>query len=484
MTRPRYSIIPPQAFLELRGLPLAVLGVLGSHTNHEGWCRINQGKLAERIGCSREAVCRAVRSLVEAGFVETRDLRAKGQPTLLYRVIMDRPCDEEALNTVEEVDISGGVSAPKAFDKPDENGGEDLVISTSQGMKTSHPCDAQITRLVTPASHPCDVWDHNRNDLTNSKPESVTRETAEKASPQKCSRPSGERDGRTDETNGRGAGAPKRRPEKLGLFADAPRVSPAPACDAEAEAFAALKAAMAPAWSADTTLTPSRRRAIAQVIAREGAERWAKMLAMLPASGLAKGEGRDGWVISFDGVMDAERFAKIVEGAYVPRAQREAAAKAAALAATRASLTPEHIRRIFLRWAGDGGLLACWPEAMGPEPGAPGCIAPDELIAEVGFAGHRLSDRDRDRARARWAAEFGGRDFLFWPKMDWGPAPGTLDTRLSDAAADEFGLPRRKELPPKMTPERLGALMADFRARHAALASGAASAAGRAAFAA
>ncbi len=142
MGRPRYTVIQADAVDVLPVMPLKVLLIIGTHTNNMGWCRVNQRKLGERLGVSRETVNRAIRQLCKAGFLEKHDLRAKGQNICTYRVVMDR-----------------GMPDPEEIEPmPDEETGADLVTSGSQGVVTPGsqgrpPCDGQ--EITTP----CDALD-------------------------------------------------------------------------------------------------------------------------------------------------------------------------------------------------------------------------------------------------------------------------------------------------------------------------------------
>lgn len=72
MAGPRFSIIPGRAAADERMTlsVLRVLAALGRHTNTEGWCFINQGRLGQELGISRQGVNLAVKRLVEWGYLE------------------------------------------------------------------------------------------------------------------------------------------------------------------------------------------------------------------------------------------------------------------------------------------------------------------------------------------------------------------------------------------------------------------------------
>ena len=133
MSRPRYSILPADCLDDPRfkDVHLRVLVKLGSHTDNRGWCEVNQKKLGEACGKSRETVNRAIRDLCEMGYLMKRDqtTKANGRTISQYRVLMDRP------------DPTPDVDTP--------------VKSTSQGV-------------VNPEDHsPCDAATSQHNDLSS-----------------------------------------------------------------------------------------------------------------------------------------------------------------------------------------------------------------------------------------------------------------------------------------------------------------------------
>jgi hypothetical protein len=146
MSKPRYSILPADCLEDPRfkDVHLRVLVKLGSHTDNRGWCEVNQKKLGEAIGKSRETVNRAVRDLCEMGYLMKRDqtTKANGRTISQYRVLMDRP------------DPTPDVEPP--------------VKSTSQGV-------------VTPENHsPCDVATSQHNDLSSNDHPSLRSDKGER----------------------------------------------------------------------------------------------------------------------------------------------------------------------------------------------------------------------------------------------------------------------------------------------------------------
>jgi DNA-binding transcriptional ArsR family regulator len=70
----RISVIPGGAVVDarLKAQDIRVLGLLGRHTNAEGWCRRSQVKMAAELGYSRGTVQGALHRLYEAGWVDKR----------------------------------------------------------------------------------------------------------------------------------------------------------------------------------------------------------------------------------------------------------------------------------------------------------------------------------------------------------------------------------------------------------------------------
>jgi hypothetical protein len=94
MTGPRYSIVPADAYSDdrMKDLHIRVLGILGTHTDNNGWCEVNQRIIAEKCGRSRETINRAIRDLCDFGYVAKKEQRTKanGRTISEYQVLMDR----------------------------------------------------------------------------------------------------------------------------------------------------------------------------------------------------------------------------------------------------------------------------------------------------------------------------------------------------------------------------------------------------------
>lgn len=120
---PRLSIIPAAFAADTRAsiVHFRVLNLLGRHTDDAGWCVRSQIKMAAEIGFSRETVNRAIKDLVEWGYVEKTGQGTTRQSVCFYRVILDpkvQPtaavdnqveCEAEITPSVT-LEITGGVT--------------------------------------------------------------------------------------------------------------------------------------------------------------------------------------------------------------------------------------------------------------------------------------------------------------------------------------------------------------------------------------
>lgn len=134
MTGPRYSIVPADAYSDdrMKDLHIRVLGILGTHTNNNGWCELNQRVIAEKCKRSRETINRTIRDLCDFGYLSKKEQRTKanGRTINLYQVLMDRP--------------------PRAQDAATP------VTPASQGVVTSEDhngCDVAASQLNDPSSN-------------------------------------------------------------------------------------------------------------------------------------------------------------------------------------------------------------------------------------------------------------------------------------------------------------------------------------------
>ena len=157
---PRYSIIPAAAGTDRRfkGSDLQILVLIGRHTDRNGWCRLNQGKLAALLDLSRSTVNRSISRLCELGYLEIRQhFRADGgQAASSYRVRMDV---DDAL-AAPAIDIEDGDDEGQSEGAADA--GEPLDVVGTPVANLTYPLCSQdahppvhsgCTPLTTPLSN-------------------------------------------------------------------------------------------------------------------------------------------------------------------------------------------------------------------------------------------------------------------------------------------------------------------------------------------
>lgn len=118
---PRYSIAPAAAMKDAR-LSLsakALIGLLGTYTDKNGWCHPKQSELAGELGIRRDYVSRLLRTLVQFGYVETRSFSAsrRGLVALEYRVKTDL-ADEVVQASENSRCVAGLDDSPNRPPKP------------------------------------------------------------------------------------------------------------------------------------------------------------------------------------------------------------------------------------------------------------------------------------------------------------------------------------------------------------------------------
>lgn len=106
-----YSIIPAAFVMDRRmnGSHKDVMMTLGVYSTRKGWIRISQTALADKIGCARSTVNRAIRDLVAWGYLEKRTKTDTHMPLCFYRIVMVR--DDPDL-TSDDLDIEGDDDGP------------------------------------------------------------------------------------------------------------------------------------------------------------------------------------------------------------------------------------------------------------------------------------------------------------------------------------------------------------------------------------
>jgi DNA-binding transcriptional MocR family regulator len=116
----RYSILPGRAAGDLRlsQIHFRILAHLGRFNHKKGWCRLSQSDLAQQFDVRRQAVNKAVKELVEWGYLEKRGQITTRESFCFYRTVIDQP---EGLL---------GVS-----DKPDTSSPQEVSAGSDTGVR-------------------------------------------------------------------------------------------------------------------------------------------------------------------------------------------------------------------------------------------------------------------------------------------------------------------------------------------------------------
>lgn len=110
----RFSIIPARAVYDATLSPhaLKVLCAIGVHADRHGWAYPSLKTIGNLIGCSRQAVSGHIKSLISAGYLESRVQKRKdgGQSSNLYRILMDvgEPENQEIPSGGDGTGLAGG----------------------------------------------------------------------------------------------------------------------------------------------------------------------------------------------------------------------------------------------------------------------------------------------------------------------------------------------------------------------------------------
>jgi len=101
-----YSITPADFAFDARvkDKHRQVMLAFGVQSSRKHWIKLSQQKMADQLGVARETVNRAVKDLVEWGYIEKRTPEQTGKSICFYRIVMSRaePGDETEELAIEE----------------------------------------------------------------------------------------------------------------------------------------------------------------------------------------------------------------------------------------------------------------------------------------------------------------------------------------------------------------------------------------------
>lgn len=158
----RYSIAPAAAMKDKRVslVGKALLALLGTYTDRNGWCHPKQADLASQLGVSREYVQKTLKALEQYGYIERRSFSAsgRGRVALEYRVRTD-------LSDAQVVAAEEGRCEPEITSAPVVNLSshrpprceQEITSAPPVVNSTSHReggrCEPQFTADVNSSSH-------------------------------------------------------------------------------------------------------------------------------------------------------------------------------------------------------------------------------------------------------------------------------------------------------------------------------------------
>lgn len=125
----RFAIIPAAAVTDdaIGPAALRVLLVLGTHTDKNGWCRVGQSTIAERLGVRNTAVSNQIQALVDAGYVEVK----RTGRTSMYRILFDPERGDMDDSTRNGIDPDDDTVIPR----------DDTSDSTRNGIDRTNPSE-------------------------------------------------------------------------------------------------------------------------------------------------------------------------------------------------------------------------------------------------------------------------------------------------------------------------------------------------------
>lgn len=170
-TDPRYTIFAARAVFDerLTAMDVRVLAALGTFTDRQGWCHPSQTTIAKRLGTSRTRVNGSIKSLVEAGYVQSvKQARDSGAQTVsLYRVLMDLSAPEAAADAVTTGEIIAlwpvsNTDTPMSAGETGRNVGG---AEPSAAQDVAPPVNGRDTPCLTGETPPCQPVRHRTNPI-------------------------------------------------------------------------------------------------------------------------------------------------------------------------------------------------------------------------------------------------------------------------------------------------------------------------------
>lgn len=131
-----------------------VLACLGTYSDERGWCRPKQSTIGKRLGISRQAVQKQIRTLVELGYLEVHhrfDKDTHAQRSSMYRLVLDYQLEDAnrrlPLPAVED-DDAGEEQVQPDVDTPQPE------IAPGATLEVAPPATSRVAPRTTQLNDP------------------------------------------------------------------------------------------------------------------------------------------------------------------------------------------------------------------------------------------------------------------------------------------------------------------------------------------